>query len=278
MPNVPPSLAAFMALTTTEEELDLIRVALTIAAQDQKKAILFDDVTSVLDELAERVRDKTEGITAPKSLLTALNETLFDEYGLEGDQQTYYNRENSYLDRVLVRKKGIPLTLSIVYMEVARLAGIPLHGVGVPGHFILKMKGLGQDIFVDPFHKGRFLTASECHAMAQARVGPDLRVSPAVLNAVSTASIVVRLLHNLLQIYINAEEFSLALETVERMHFLEPDEPSHLRTRGLLYFNMEQYYLALRDLSSYRSSVTLPASQQQAMDRLIKTLREEVQS
>ena len=140
-----------------EDKWPIFRLALLVSAQDQGRGLLYDEWESILDGLAEIVRSETSSVRAPNRLLEELNEVLFEDFGLAGNLGDYYNPNNSYLDRVLEKKVGIPLTLSIVYMAVAERAGIPVQGVGIPGRFMVKSRP-GRDIFADPFNKGRLMS------------------------------------------------------------------------------------------------------------------------
>ena len=262
----------------SEEPISVFRVGLLVSAQDQRRALLFDEWEDTLDELAEEVKEEVHAIRAPNRLLEGLNRVLFDGFGLRGNAEDYYNPENSYLDRVLERKLGIPLTLSIVYLEVAKRANIPVVGVGIPGHFMVKIEGLGRDIFADPFNRGRLHTRQSCNELVSTLMGRKIQLPEAAFKPADERTMVIRLLMNLRNIYLSADQINLGMETCERLLIMEPSEATHFRTRGLLHFQLGESYLALRDLTTYKSKAVKPDPEADAISNIIKALREIVSS
>ena len=268
-----PSLRAFQQ-SLDEEPLNVFRVGLLVSAQDQSTGLLFQDWEDTLNDLAEQVASLSKDIRAPNRLLECLNTCLFDDFGLKGNHADYYNPENSYLDRVIESKLGIPLTLSIIYIEVARRAGIPVVGVGIPGHFMVKIAGLGRDIFADPFNGGRLHSKASCNELVSTLMGRNIQLPDKAFEPATERSMIIRLLMNLRSIYLSADQLRLGMETCERLLLLEPKEPAHYRTRGLLHYQLGESYLALRDLTTYRDSATRPDPEADAISHIIRALRE----
>ena len=143
-----------------EEEIKLDRAALVLAAAEYPELDVARE-TSVLDSLAAGAARRLSGQQDPLSSINELNDYLFDEVGFRGNEDEYYDPRNSYLNEVLARRLGIPIPLSLVYIETGRRLGVPLLGVGMPGHFMVRHAGV-DDLFVDPFRGGILLTEQEC--------------------------------------------------------------------------------------------------------------------
>jgi regulator of sirC expression with transglutaminase-like and TPR domain len=177
-------------LARPDATIPLDEVALVIAAH-ARPDLDIDAELRELDALAAQVRDPT---------LTGVLRLLFRDLGFDGNREAYYDPRNSFLDEVVRRRTGIPITLAVVTMEVARRVSVPLWGVGMPGHFLLRDK-VDPDVFVDPFHHGRTLDPTSCAKVFRQIHGPTARFDPAFLAPVDRASIVARMLSNLRGIY-----------------------------------------------------------------------------
>jgi regulator of sirC expression with transglutaminase-like and TPR domain len=243
--------AAFAALVSLPDaEIDLARGALLLA-QEEYLHLDIEAYRRRLDALAGRLRPRLTDLAADLERLGALNRLLFEEEGLRGNEADYYDPRNSFLNDVLDRKTGIPITLSIIYMEVGWRAGLPLSGVGLPGHFIVRSDGKGGAILVDPFHRGEFLTASEAAARASEVVGRPIPLGPEAFQSVGKRMILARMLNNLKAIYLQRVDYPKALGAVERLLLISPDSAPEVRDRGLLHYALNQYGLAESDLERY---------------------------
>lgn len=238
------------ALAESPPRLDL--AALSIAALEDP---CLDEapVLAVLDALGAKVRgllDAAPGATM-SGKLGALREVMRAE-DFEGERQRYFCPENSFLQRVLARKKGLPITLGVLYVEVGRRAGLPLFGINFPGHFLVGVTAEhpeGEELFVlDPFHGGRALDQEAVEALLQ-RMAPELKMCPALLAPASVEQIVWRMLSNLRRVYLREHEVSRALGVVDLMLFLAPDHPGELRTRASLNAQLGAFRAALRDVN-----------------------------
>ena len=154
------------AVTGPENRLDLGRAALLIASEEYPGLDILRYVAK-LEVMAAAVRPGVTTTDDPTLKIEHLNAYLFEERGFRGNSQEYYDPRNSFLNDVLDRRLGIPITLSIVYMEVGRRVGMPLQGVGMPGHFIMKYADSEEDIYIDPFNKGRILSREACEELIQ---------------------------------------------------------------------------------------------------------------
>jgi regulator of sirC expression with transglutaminase-like and TPR domain len=255
MSSDPTTLAqAFASLVGQEiedERIDLVRAALTIA-QTEYPELDLEIYCGRIDEFARRVKRLVPDIGDPSESMMALNQVLFDEEGFRGNTADYYDPRNSFLNDVLDRKLGIPITLAVVYMEVARRVGFPLVGVGMPGHFLLKHYDVeGREILIDPFNRGGILTALDCQRRLDEIYGGQMPLQPEFLTAVSRRQVLVRMLNNLKSIYLSARNFRKALPILDLILAIYPRSPEEVKQRALLRWSLGQHRAALADLEDY---------------------------
>ena len=192
------------------------------------------------------------GERSPASQLASLNAYLFEQEGFVGNRDQYEDPRNSCLNEVLDRRTGIPITLSLVYMEVAQRAGLQVNGVNFPGHFLVKCPDGGPGgIILDPFHAGAVLSEHDCRRMLQKHVGAEIAFDRELLAPATHAQIVVRMLLNLKRIYVHMRSFPQARDVTELLLALSPSALSELRDRGLLAYHLNDLTGALRDLQTY---------------------------
>lgn len=214
------------------DRLDLARGALLISAEENPGVDPAPHLER-LERWVEEVEPRLEIAGGDLAKLEALRAFLYEEKGLEGNREDYYDPANSFLDRVLERRVGIPLTLAVVVMEVGRRAGVPLVGIGFPGHFLVR-HGHHPEIFLDPFDGGHFLTREDCAGILQRLTRGRIPFSPRLLNPVGPRQILLRMLNNLCGIYFSRDQVERSLAVVERKILLYPEEPQYLRERGVL--------------------------------------------
>jgi len=222
------------------------------------------------------------------SCVRALNTYLFEDQGFAGNRERYEDPRNSCLNEVLDRRTGIPITLSLVYMEVARRAGLHVNGVNFPGHFLVRCPDIGKrasgGLIIDPFHGGALLSEHDCRLLLQKHVRGEIPFSKSLLAPASRRDIVVRMLLNLKRIYVHMRSFPQAHTVTELLVALTPSALNELRDRGLLAYHLNDVTGALRDLQTY-----LKLSSMSEMDRdaraehdqiweHVKTLRRRVAS
>jgi regulator of sirC expression with transglutaminase-like and TPR domain len=230
-----------------EPEIDLAEGALWIAAE----AYPGLDVAAYLaklDELAAALHPVV-GEGALRERVLRLNRGLFREHRFAGNRRDYYDPRNSFLNEVLDRRLGIPLTLALVFVEVAQRLGIPAVGVCFPGHFLAKVPG-AEEIVVDAF-AGTLLAEADCRTRFQRVMGADATFGPDALRAARPREILARMLGNLKRIYLERRDFLLALGCCDRLLLLDPDAPAELRDRGLLYQRLECFAAAVADLERF---------------------------
>ncbi|CAN5756991.1 SirB1 family protein [soil metagenome] len=216
-----------------EPELNLAEAALLVAAEAYPQ-LTPEPYLQRLDELAERVRDRTWDETAPIVMLDDVARVLFQEERFRGNQAQYYDPRNSFLNDVLDRRLGIPLTLGMVYLEVGWRLGLPLHGVNFPGHFLVRFEGEAVKLLVDPFQSGLVRFEDEAQALLDQVYGGSVRLKPEYLRVADRHAILVRLLSNLKGIYLNRRDEVKALSAIERILLITPDSTDEERDRGMV--------------------------------------------
>jgi regulator of sirC expression with transglutaminase-like and TPR domain len=186
-----------------------------------------------------------------------LNRFLFNELGFAGNRDQYDDPRNSCLNEVLDRRTGIPITLSLVYIEVARRAGIRAEGVNFPGHFLVRVlqdlhtDDPGDGLLVDPFHGGAILDEQDCRLLLHRHMGEEAAWAPELLARATRRQILVRMLLNLKRLYVKWRSFPQARAITDLLLALSPSAVTELRDRGLLAYHMNDFPAALRDLEQY---------------------------
>ena len=246
-------LKRFAALATLSDgEIDVAEAAFLIAAAEFPD-LNIDGQVELLDSLAagacRRIGDGQDTLFC----LNTLAEYLFDEVGFKGNQQDYYNPDNSYLNQVLSRRVGIPITLSLIFSEVGKRVGIPLMGIGMPGHFLLRHQD-ETGLFLDPFHRGILLSIEECANRLSEVAGGTVAWDPNFLTPVGNRDFVARILRNLKGIYLNRADYGRMFRTMDLLVTLMPMEIKERRDRGLLHFELEHWKEAKEDLRYYLDS------------------------
>jgi regulator of sirC expression with transglutaminase-like and TPR domain len=208
--------------------------------------------------------------------LRAFNEYFYDEQGFAGNRDRYDDPRNSFLNEVLNRRTGIPISLAVVYLEVARRAGLRLAGVNFPGHFLLRapqengVRGTGDVTIVDPFHGGAFLSEGDCRELLRQHVGEAAAFDRSLLDPATRTQIVVRILVNLKRLYVRMRSFPQARFISDLLLSVEPSAIVELRDRGLLAYHLQDFAGALRDLESYLRllprETTAPDESEAALD------------
>ncbi len=253
----------------SEEHLDLGKAALLIAKEEYPDL----DVPCYVDRL-DALADRFQRRASSDCGVLALNTYLFGEAGFAGNTESYYDPRNSFLNEVLDRRLGIPITLATLYMEIARRVGVRVEGIGLPGHFLLRYAGPEGTFYIDAFNRGEFLSEDDCRLRFREVNDRDLRFRPEFLQAVTKRQMLTRMLCNLKGIYIQAGDWCRAVSATERILLLNPEASGEMRDRGLLYFRLECFRTALGDLESYleREPTASDAPQVQAHVQALRKL------
>ena len=234
------------------EQIDLAVAALLIAL-DEYPGLNMSGYLKRIDALAERTSAQLlfDAAERPMEAIESINYQLFEIEGFRGNQKDYYDPRNSFLNDVIDRKTGIPITLSVLYMEVGRRIGLNLEGVGMPGHFIVKCKQDGWEIFVDPFGGGEILLEEDCQRKLTQLPGKDFQFNRSCLDAVNHRQILTRMLHNLKAIYWNQQNYTKALGIIEKVLLINPTVAAELRDRGFAHYQLNHLSSAIKDWSRY---------------------------
>jgi regulator of sirC expression with transglutaminase-like and TPR domain len=231
-----------------ESQIDLPRAALLVALEEYADL----DTQAYLDqleELGQTLRTRLASESAPERQIAALNALLFGEEGFRGNAANYYDPRNSYLNEVLDRRLGIPITLSVIYIEVGRRAGMPLSGVGFPAHFLVAYEAEPR-LLVDPFNCGRMLSVAECAQLLRDTFGNSGRLEPGYLAASSPRQILARLINNLKAAYQRTGDLRRAVRASEQLSMVQPSA-LEFRERGNLRFRLADFDGASADLGQY---------------------------
>jgi regulator of sirC expression with transglutaminase-like and TPR domain len=237
-------------VTRPETQIDLMAAALTIARTAYPDLDAAESIAH-LDEWAKRLGQRLGDDPSAGDILAGLNRILFAEEGFDGERENYFDPQNSFLNRVIVRRRGIPITLSLVYCEVGRRAGFALSGISLPGHFIAGLFHTSGMLYVDPFNQGEILSEDECYRLVSSRYGETTTMNPDWLRPVGKRMILARMLRNLKAIYRHRNRTMQMLEMIQWILTVDPDSAVELRERGLIYADMGNAAFAVQDLSRY---------------------------
>ena len=237
-------------LAKDEGLIDLASTALLIAEYFTHP---FDKQSYLnrLDKMAATIRPQITSDQSASDIIDALNFYLFGQVNYAGNADDYYNPDNSFLNRVMDGRKGIPLTLSIIYLEIGWRLRLPLWGIGLPGHFIVGYGAEADPIYIDVFHRGQRLTEDDCFALSNNPVRRREIFKRQFLRPVSKKAMLYRLLLNLKHIYLDQQNWPAALKTINLMMILRPQEIGNLRDRGLIYHRLDRLNAAITDLQRY---------------------------
>lgn len=233
-----------------DEAINLERVALYIALEEYPD-LNVDAYINALDEMAAVVKVRLPAEFYPLKILKTIQQYLYEDLGYSGDRIEYYDPRNSFLNQVIDRRMGIPITLSIIYLAIARRIGFPMVGINMPGHFIIRPIAEDMEIFVDPFHGGEILFLQDCEELLVKVFDRRVELQPEYLAPVSNRQLLRRLLTNLKVIYVNQRNFPKAAQASERILLLFPDAPLEHRDRGVLYYRSDRLAEARQDFERY---------------------------
>ena len=239
------------AVERPEDALDLGHAALAIARPEYPQL----DIGAYLGRIEALAAEVDKHLTGTESHLhrsiAALSYILFQKNGYRGNRDEYFDAKNSFLNDVIERRTGIPISLSVLYMEVARRVGLPLQGVGFPGHFLVKYFDGLQEIIIDPFNGGEIKTADSLRQLLNGVYGGRVPWTEHLLDPIGKRQIIRRMLNNLKFIYLKQRDFVKALMALERMMIAEPNVPEDLRDRGAVYDALEYFPQAKADFENY---------------------------
>lgn len=237
----------------SDSEIDLVRASLNISQYieypDLDVELYIDKVSEMTFDIQQRVLPRDDSI----KIIEKINTYLYEEKGFKGNKAEYYEPRNSFLNDVIDSKKGIPITLSIIYSRIANELGLKTRGVCFPGHFIIRADMHDKELIIDPFNYGRLLTREDCQAILDNLFGGRITLEDRFLEFADNSQILKRVINNLKNIYVSNKDYECALKTVDLLLILDPEDLEQLRDRALICINLECYSQSLQDLENYFS-------------------------
>lgn len=230
--------------------INIARAALLIAKESEPE-VDVEEYLNTLDVMASEVAERLPAERYPLRIIRTINQYLFEDLGFRGNETDYYDPRNSFLNQVIERRMGIPITLSLVYLEIAQRLDFPMMGVGMPGHFLIRPTLDEMEVFVDPFNAGAVLFPEDCQERLSEVYGSPVAMRPEYLQVVSTHHFLARMLTNLKMIYLNRGDLEQTLAAVERILLLFPNAVRERRDRGLIYYEQRRWEEAMADLTYY---------------------------
>ena len=223
-----------------------------------------------INEIGNSLKLKISDVKNSTYLISMLNEHIFEKYEFQGDDEDYYDPRNNFLNAVIDKKTGIPITLSIIYSEVAKYIGLDLRIVGFPGHVVVKYE---EEMIIDPFYRGRLLTINDLEEILYGNFGDSVEFIPEYLNTATTDQILTRLLRNLKNAYTQSYAYDKAMRCTDMILGIRPESPEEIRDKGILEERLLHYNEALPLLNKYLE-LEPEAEDADFILELIKSVRE----
>lgn len=266
-----PIIAEWKAYATNEN-LTLVEKCLKLAQILEYPDLDISKYIEKLNELGISLRNSIDKIDNPTYKISMLNEFMFDHERFTGDQDDYYNPKNNFLNDVIDKKSGIPITISIVYAEIAKYIELDLRIVGFPSHILVKY---GEEMILDPFYGGRLLTMEDLEDILFNSYGEDVKFQPEFLNEISPEKILIRMTRNLKNSYIQSYAYERAMLCINMTLALEPISSEEIRDKGILEERLLNHDQALTCLNQYLE-INPNAEDADFVLELIKSIREKI--
>ena len=254
----------FAELVADENDRYSLAEACLLIASDAYRDLDVNGYLGKIERMAARLRGRLPPATDAEAKVIALNQFLFDDLEFSGNVDDYYDPRNSYLNEVIERRRGIPISLSVLYIEVGRKIGLPLQGISFPGHFLVRLALRGSTLILDPFSGGAPLSEDDLRKLLRRVIAESgragLRAAGDVaaelpldqfLEPTGHRQVLARMLRNLKNIYREKDEPQKLLQVIDRMIVVSPEAHGELRDRGLVYQRLEAFRAALKDLNDY---------------------------
>ncbi len=248
-----------------EDDIELDRAALYLAGEEYPEIDIPSHLAQ-LDAFAAEVSQRVTYEAAPAGVARAIAAYLYEELGFQGNSGQYYNPDNSFLNRVLETRAGIPITLSLLFLEVARRLGLRCSGVGLPGHFIVGLDDTGE--YLDPFNSGATLSLEDCRALVSRMFAGSLEWQDTFLAPYTKRDILFRILNNLKAVYMQNREYKKAVGVIQRMTIINPGEPSLYQEQAWCHAEQQEYRLAIEALEAYLQEAGSPDDSKQVKDQI----------
>lgn len=239
-----------------KEELNRPTINVPRAALLFAREIAYPDLDvnyylASIDYLAEAARPALAGCATVSERVDALSQFLFIDMGFQGNRNDAYDPRNSLLNCVIDRRRGLPITLTSLFITIAQQLGLPAYGIGLPGHFIAGVYYKGQEIFIDPFNAGAHLSLADCWRLVQATNPQETTFQTRWMAAVTPSDMLARMLTNLCNAYVQREEWQKAIPTLQHLVMVQPETSYHLRDLGYLYMYNGSLQLSAQYLEAY---------------------------
>ena len=254
----------FAELLADEKDRYSLAEACLLVAEDAYQGLDVNRYLAEIERMAARLRGRLPPGADAEEKVIALNQFLFDDLGFSGNAEDYYDPRNSYLNEVIERRRGIPISLSILYMEVGRKIGLPLEGISFPGHFLVRLGLRGSTLVLDPFSGGAPLSEEDLRKLLRRVIAESGRAGlrgagdvaaelplDQFLEPAGHRQVLARMLRNLKNIYREKDQPQQLLKVINRMIAVSPEAHGELRDRGLVYQQLEAFRAALKDLNDY---------------------------
>ncbi|MDE5103247.1 MAG: transglutaminase-like domain-containing protein [Trichodesmium sp. St19_bin2] len=240
----------YSEVNKSDEKIDLAKAALYLALEDDRE-FEPNKYLDALNTMANEVQETLPATLYPLQIIKSINNYLYNDLGFSGNIIDYYDLRNSCLNQVIERRTGIPITLSLVYLEIAKRINFPMVGIGMPGHFLIRPNFEEAGIYVDAFNKGEILFPQDCQEKLAKIYGQPLKLQPQFLATVSNKQFLARMLTNIKGIYCSQNERLKAIAAIDRILLLFPNAVIEKRDRGVLYYQLDIWAKAREDLESY---------------------------
>jgi regulator of sirC expression with transglutaminase-like and TPR domain len=275
--EIPEARRRFAALVDRPQGAFRLAEGALLIAKEEYPGLDVEAYLERFDRMAQSIKTQLGIELDPVRIVNGINAYLFDELGLRGNHENYYDPRNSFLNEVLDRGLGIPITLSVIYIEVGRLVGLPIAGVGMPGHFIVQYTAQPEPFWIDPFDRGTILIREACTQRLYQLFGEQLPWRDAYLAPIGDHDILRRMLNNLKVLYRQQGAYRRALDVIERILLLSPDLPTEIRDRGLMHHQLGHLQAALHDLERYLE-LFQEAPDATVITRYIAALRQQLEA
>ena len=254
------------------ENHNLVEKCLKLAQILEYPDLNISEYIKKLNDIGKTLKLSITNNDNPTYRISMLNEYIFLRHGFMGDADDYYNPKNNFLNAVLDKKSGIPITLSIIYVEVAKHIGLDLHITGFPSHVVVKY---GEEMILDPFDSGKLLSIDDLREILYESYGEGVEFLPEFLDDIESEQILVRMTRNLKNAYVQSYAYDMAMRCIDMALALEPDSPEEIRDKGILESRLLHHELALKFLNRYLELMPEADDVDLILD-LIKSIREKI--
>lgn len=261
------------------DELELEQINIPRAALQFARAVAYPDLDvaaymMLLSEIGEVAGESMDFGRHTFHQAEQLSDILFNQFDFRGNTENYFDPRNSFLNDVLERRRGIPITLSVLYVDIATRLGIPAYGIALPGHFIVGIHGRDEEMWLDPFHSGRRLDLADCAALIKMATGFEGPIEASWFAPATPHHTLSRMLANLRATYVSNATWPKASAVIQLLRQVEPNAPEHLRDLGLVYYHQGRHLKAAYFLDTYLQMVPHAADAQVIRDGMNQLLND----